>query len=324
MTTTPPPSPQAAPPATMADQILEGGRDALLAALRLQCEWGCGEAVSDDMRLPPAILKGESQAARAAGPLALGEANRASSPQGNAKPQPTPAQAGEVAAARSWPDLATLMARDGGAGLARTATRLVAPALVRQPRLIVVMDGPAAESDRTGDAWAGEGGALLRQCLHSIDMDPGTVSLLPALPWRPPGDRPPQPAEMKACAPFLLRQLALATTRAGVSVGGSSGQPPLLVLGAYACQMILGREVPFAQRRGQWAQLERSGPLWRGAPQTSQVEGPEGQGESPPLAALAVMVSYHPLQLQASPNMRRLLWDDLRALRRHLGGGVLT
>jgi DNA polymerase len=74
------------------------------------------------------------------------------------------------------------------------------------------------------------------------DPDPAcAVYIANVLPWRPPGNRRPEPAEIDRWRPFLRRHVELAEPRV------------LLVLGNSPAQALLGRG-GITQIRGRWAE----------------------------------------------------------------------
>ena len=105
----------------------------------------------------------------------------------------------------------------------------------------------------------------------------------PLIPWRPPGDRPPSPAELAICLPFLFRLVALAAPRR------------LALLGPLAAKALLGQS---SRRRPRGAWLDVAIP---GLPQT-----------------LPALPTFAPGELVRNVRDRRSAWADLRLLRRTL------
>jgi uracil-DNA glycosylase len=93
---------------------------------------------------------------------------------------------------------------------------------------------------------------------------------------RPPGNRDPHPEELAACAPYLERQIALATPKL------------LLAVGKFAGQQMLNTDATVGAMRGQ------SG----------------SRGDIP------VVVTYHPAYLLRSPLEKAKAWEDLVAAKR--------
>ena len=250
------------------------GMDAL-AALRLQVEWGVDEALDDrpqDRRTMGAPLR------RTLEPVI----RPAALPR---PPPPQVASAQEVAAAAaSLAALRDALASFDGCSLRRTATNLVFAEGDPESRLVLVADVPGPDEDRAGRPFAGATGETLDRILASIGLDRAQALLTSLVPWRPPGDRPPNEAELQACLPFLHRQLALI-------------QPAFAVLfGRMALRALAGGDA--RRSRGKWLELAIP-------------------GLGTPLRALAMPTVAH---IRTTPAARRDAWADLVQLRRALDG----
>jgi len=151
---------------------------------------------------------------------------------------------------------------------------------------MLIGDPPGEAEDRSGTPCAGPDGILLDRMLASISLTRDELLLTPLIPWRPPGGRPPSPAEITVCLPFLHRLIALAAPRR------------LILAGALAARTLLG-----PTRR-------RPGVAW--------IEIPV-PGVPAPIPAL-VMPS--PGTVARTPGVRRDAWAALRLLRRTLGADL--
>jgi DNA polymerase len=114
-------------------------------------------------------------------------------------------------------------------------------------RVMIVGEAPGRDEDIAGKPFVGRAGQLLDRMLAAIGMDrahpdPGrAVYITNVLPWRPPQNRDPEPAEVAMMLPFLRRHVEL--------VG-----PDLLVLmGNHACTALL-KQKGITRLRGQWGQ----------------------------------------------------------------------
>jgi uracil-DNA glycosylase len=251
-----------------------------LTALRLQIEWGADEALADTPcdRLgtvsPPAPAKPRrrtvAQIAEVAGSTGLG------------------ARAVEAAASAANLDaLREAIAAFDGITLRDTATNLVFVAGNIESGLLFVADAPNADADRSGDAFAGQAGSYLEAMLRTIGIDRNGMMLVPLLPWRPPGDRPPSMTEILICLPFLHRLIALTAPRR------------VVLLGHLAARALLGET--WARRRGSMA--------WHKA--------------DIPRAHISVdmLIMPSPAILLRVPQQRRDAWAALRLLRKTLNLG---
>lgn len=109
-------------------------------------------------------------------------------------------------------------------------------------RVMIIGEAPGRDEDLQGKPFVGRAGQLLDKMLEAIDLSRAeNVYITNVLPWRPPQNRDPEPAEMAMMLPFLERHVALA-------------KPDILVLmGNISCQAVLGRR-GITRLRGTWDQ----------------------------------------------------------------------
>jgi uracil-DNA glycosylase family 4 len=237
-----------------------------LAALRLQVEWGADEAldeVAPDRRSLPV-------------PISPPPPVRQLAPS---KPPAIAASTPDLSGIQSLAALNEALATFDGSGLRKTATNLVLAEGDPNARFVLIGDVPGPDEDRTGRPFSGAAGEYLDRMLASIGLDRTQAMLTPLLPWRPPGDRPPSEAELKAGLPFLHRQLALVN-------------PAFAVLfGRTAYRALTGGDV--RRSRGKW----------------TDVTVP---GRELPLPVLALPTIAH---IRSTGSARRDTWADLILLR---------
>jgi uracil-DNA glycosylase family 4 len=141
---------------------------------------------------------------------------------------------------------------------------------------VCVGEAPGATEDETGRPFVGAAGQLLTKILEAIQFRREDVFICNVLKHRPPGNRNPAPEEIKACSPFLLRQLELLQPRV------------ILALGTFAAQTLLQTAQPIGKLRGQ---VHR----YYGVP---------------------LIVTYHPAALLRNPSWKRPTWEDVQLARR--------
>src|SRR6185436_4801488 len=120
------------------------------------------------------------------------------------------AEAGHAArasagSARTLDELKAALAAFEGCALKTTATNLVFADGNPKARLMLVGEAPGEDEDRQGLPFVGKSGKLLDQMLACIGLDRTQVYITNILPWRPPGNRKPNPNEIQACLPFVER-----------------------------------------------------------------------------------------------------------------------
>lgn len=95
-------------------------------------------------------------------------------------------------------------------------------------RVLILGEAPGAEEDREGRPFVGRAGQLLDRMFAAIGLsrtsqDAETALYITnVLPWRPPGNRDPEPAEIAMMLPFVERHIALVDPQVIVVVGNTS------------------------------------------------------------------------------------------------------
>ena len=145
--------------------------------------------------------------------------------------------------------------------------------------LVFVGEGPGEDEDRSGRPFVGEAGQLLTRIIEAMKLSRDQVYICNVIKCRPPGNRNPEPAEVRTCRPFLERQIA-------------SIQPKVIcALGKFAAQTLLSTDVPISRLRGRFH----------------------------PLGEIQVMPTYHPAYLLRHPEDKRLVWEDVKKIMAFLG-----
>ncbi|MDP2926662.1 MAG: uracil-DNA glycosylase [bacterium] len=89
-------------------------------------------------------------------------------------------------------------------------------------QVMFIGEAPGAKEDKTGVPFCGEAGQILNLLLSSIDVKREDVYIANILKDRPPANREPAPEEVKACAPYLLRQIAIIEPQIIATLGNYS------------------------------------------------------------------------------------------------------
>ncbi|MDQ3557272.1 MAG: uracil-DNA glycosylase [Gemmatimonadota bacterium] len=142
-------------------------------------------------------------------------------------------------------------------------------------RVLVVGEAPGAEEDRSGRPFVGRAGKLLDLLLGSVGLAREEVFICNVLKCRPPANRNPQPDEVEACSPYLLRQVELVQPEA------------IVAFGTFAAQTLLGTRESIGTLRGATRRF----------------------GDVP------LVPTYHPAALLRNPGWIRPTWEDLQRLR---------
>jgi uracil-DNA glycosylase family 4 len=178
----------------------------------------------------------------------------------------------------SLDEIARMVAKCTRCPLYKTATNPVPGEGNPEAKLVCVGEAPGAKEDETGRPFVGQAGQLLTKILAAIDMTREEVFICNVLKHRPPGNRNPQPDEVEACSPYLIRQLELIKPKV------------IVAFGTFAAQTLLNTKTPLGQLRGL---VHR----YHGTP---------------------LVVTYHPAALLRNPAWTRPTWEDVKLARRVL------
>lgn len=189
-----------------------------------------------------------------------------------------------AAACRTLDELKDALAHFDGCALSRTAKNLVFADGNPQARIMLVGEAPGRDEDLQGLPFVGRSGQLLDRMLASIGLDRTTVYIANTLPWRPPGNRAPTPAEQAVCEPFIERQIELSKAEILVLVGGVSAK------------QLLRTDTGIMRLRGRWSSY---------------------RADTRDIPALPI---FHPAYLLRQPAQKRLAWRDLLSLRAKIDG----
>ncbi len=155
-----------------------------------------------------------------------------------------------AAGARDLPALEAALAGFELCDLKKGARRTVFADGDPEARVMVIGEAPGRDEDRAGRPFVGRAGRLLDRMLAAIGLGRDAADAARAvyisnvLPWRPPQNREPTPAEIAMLLPFLERHIELAAPEV------------LIAMGNTPCQALLGRR-GITRLRGRW--VERHG-----------------------------------------------------------------
>jgi DNA polymerase len=151
-----------------------------------------------------------------------------------------PARA-EAELPRDLGKLAARIRRCARCGLAASRTHAVPGAGASRARILLVGEAPGRSEDEAGRPFCGAAGKVLDEALLRAGLPRSEVFITNAVKCRPPGNRRPRGAELAACRPYLLAQLAAVRPRA------------IVALGQTAVRDLLGPGASLARLRGRWS-----------------------------------------------------------------------
>lgn len=168
-----------------------------------------------------------------------------------------------------------------GCNLKRSARSTVFEGGNRDAPLMLIGGCPSRDDDVSGTALSGADGILLEKMLGAIGLSRhNDVYHAFCVPWSPPGGSAPTPLHLEICAPFLARQIELASPKL------------VIVMGNVAARHVFQSKQTVVQLRGKWTTLPNFG--------------------------IEAMAMFDPAMLRAQPRMKRGAWMDLLAIKSKL------
>ena len=178
--------------------------------------------------------------------------------------------------------LHSLLQHFEGCNLRRSAKNLVFADGNPAADIMFVGEAPGRDEDLQGLPFVGRSGQLLDKMMAAIGLSRDTAYITNVIPWRPPGNRPPTPAETELCLPFIERHIELASPKVLVMLGGSSAKT------------LMKTTDGILRLRGKWTTLEI--------------------GDQ----AVTAMATLHPAYLLRQTGQKKLAWQDFLKIRMRL------
>jgi DNA polymerase len=187
----------------------------------------------------------------------------------------------KIASARNLETIHAMVRECCSCGLGATRTNGVPGDGNPNAELVFIGEGPGYNEDMQGKPFVGLAGQLLNDMIKAMGLRREDVYITNIVKCRPPGNREPAPEEIKACEPFLIKQLRLIAPKV------------ICTLGRIAIQGLLHNTTPITQLRGHWL-------AYQGIP---------------------VMPTFHPAYLLRNPAQKRPCWEDLQQVMAKLKEG---
>lgn len=145
-------------------------------------------------------------------------------------------------------------------------------------RLVFVGEGPGYDEDIQGKPFVGKAGQLLTKIIKAMNLKRKQVYICNIIKCRPPQNRNPESDEIKACLPFLKRQLAAVAPEF------------ICALGSVAIRSLMGQELFISRIRGRFFDYK----------------------------GIKVMPTYHPAYLLRNPDKKRDVWEDVQKIMKKM------
>jgi len=152
----------------------------------------------------------------------------------------------------------------------------------RKTELMFVGEAPGRDEDLQGRPFVGRAGQLLTRIIQAMGFEREEVYIANVIKCRPPENRTPKPDEVKACSPYLIKQIELIKPKVIVS------------LGKVATDFLLPTSKSMSELRGNFGEF----------------------------AGIPVMPTFHPSYLvrnEGNKEIKRLVWEDMKKVLKLLG-----
>ncbi|MEA3487395.1 MAG: uracil-DNA glycosylase [Thermodesulfobacteriota bacterium] len=144
--------------------------------------------------------------------------------------------------------------------------------------LVFVGEAPGRDEDRQGKPFVGRAGQLLTDIIKAMGLERKDVYICNILKCRPPENRNPEPDEIAACEPFLIKQLEAIQPRV------------ICAMGKFAAQTLLKTGAAISMLRGRFHSYHR----------------------------IKLMPTYHPAYLLRNPGAKKQVWQDVQIIMEDL------
>ncbi|OGW75027.1 MAG: hypothetical protein A2Z72_08685 [Omnitrophica bacterium RBG_13_46_9] len=141
-----------------------------------------------------------------------------------------------------------------------------------------VGEGPGMEEDLQGLPFVGRAGQLLTKIIESIGLKRTDVYIANVVKCRPPNNRNPLPTEILTCEEYLIKQIELINPKV------------ICALGKFAAQTLLRSQEAITKLRGKFYDYRQA----------------------------KLMPTFHPAYLLRNPQDKRLVWEDMKKIKREL------
>ena len=88
-----------------------------------------------------------------------------------------------------------------------------------QKRIMLIGEAPGRNEDLQGKPFVGRAGKILDELLKEADLTREDIFITNVVKCRPPGNRDPLPNEIKACSPFLEKQIQAMQPKIIITLG---------------------------------------------------------------------------------------------------------
>ena len=152
-----------------------------------------------------------------------------------------------------------------------------------QAKIMFIGEAPGVNEAKTGVPFCGASGRILDELLASVGIDRHDVYITNILKDRPPNNRDPEPNEIEAYLPYLLRQIAVIKPKV------------ICTLGRYSMNVIMSKF-------NLMNEIDSIGKI---------------HGKVFDSSGLKIIPLYHPAVAVYNGNMKEALKEDFKILKKY-------
>ena len=146
--------------------------------------------------------------------------------------------------------------------------------------LMIIGETPGYEEDKSGLAYQGEIGNLLKKMFFAINVNLEDIYKTYSINFRPPNDRKPTTQEIKRYSIFLKEHISIIDPKI------------LILMGTTAMEAVTGLGNQISNERGNWKEI---------------IIGNK---------TIPVIITFNPSYLIRYPDKKKFSWEDLKKIRK--------
>ena len=148
--------------------------------------------------------------------------------------------------------------------------------------LMIIGETPGYEEDKSGLAYQGEIGNLLKKMFFAINVNLEDIYKTYSINFRPPDDRKPTSQEIKRYSVFLKEHISIIDPKI------------IILLGSTAMESLTGTNRKIADERGKWKEIILKNKTY------------------------PFIITYNPSYLLRYPEYKKYSWEDLKNIKQKI------
>lgn len=148
--------------------------------------------------------------------------------------------------------------------------------------IMVIGEAPGIQEDKSGLAFSGEVGSLLKKMLLAINIKKENIYTTYAVNFRPPEDRKPNSVEIKKYSLYLQKHISIINPKI------------IILMGSTAMEALTGLNSKISLERGQWKEIIIKN------------------------ISYDVIITFSPSYLLRFPDNKKFSWEDLKKIKKKI------